>query len=228
MPASPSPSPSRPLMPMCDTFSSSTHSSPASFAYHNTTQSILARAQESYMLQFSPSARSMAGSYSSSSSAAGPSPRKRGQMDDDNDEVDQNDALSMSKQGLVGMKAYNDDMMDEDGDETMMMEDHGDLPLLSRSVISLSRNGVPPLSFTSSQSGTNSSSSSASSLSSSDLFFTPSSSTIAPSQQGRQMKTMPRRALGKTQSLPVEAFMSQVNTGNQLFVPDVFNATDGF
>lgn len=220
---------------MCDTFSSA-HSSPsssiASFAYHNSTQSILARAHESYMLHWSPSARSPSGA----SAGSGPSPRKRVQMDDDDD--DEVILPLSSQQGLVGAEAYDDTMMDEDGDETMiMMMEDGDVPSSSRSMTNITtRHGIPPLSFSNSNSsGSNSSSSSSSSAS--DMFFAPrtestsSSSTITSITQNRQMKTMPKRrgALGKTQSLPVDAFISQIgNTQNQIFVPDVFNATDGF
>lgn len=229
---------------MCDTLSSysgSPHSSAASLSNYNSTFSILARAHEAHLMHnnWSPSS-------SSSLSSARPSPRKRGQLDNDDDEEEEGATLALGMGGMVGAKAY-DDSMDEraEGEETMMMDDEqddNDLPL-SRSARRLfhqqqqqqRQDQVPPLSFGNHGMNSGSSSSASSSSSSSSNMFFPSPSSQAQAQQSRQMKTMPRRALCKTQSLPVEAFMPQfgmdtqnARQGIQQFVPDVFNATDGF
>lgn len=237
---------------MCDSFSSPSYS-----PYEHSTASIFANAQRvhnSYLINWSPGSSSNSGLASNNSS-----PRKRGQLDDDDDDDDdhEDEGIPMRVNGLVGAKAYNkDDGMDEDeADETMMAttEQENDLPLSRSTRLSPYNNHQsysPALSF-GTNSGSNSASSSISLFSNGDLFSNSSSSFASPPHPAaslgndvgatmsgrRQVKTLPRRqGLGKTQSLPVDAFMSHIgmgrdaegNNGGMQLAPDIFNAQDGF
>lgn len=150
-------------------------------------------------------------------------------MEDEEEDVKEvRNGHMMMGNGMVASAPHSDDddAMEEDGDETMMNGQHT----------------IPTLSF-----GT--SSSSCSSSSSTSSFFNTNNNNInndpfssspfqAPlqQQQARQVKTLPirkRMPLGKTQSLPVDAFMNSMGRGNSEqammgITPDVFNAQDGF
>ncbi|KAK9896761.1 hypothetical protein P389DRAFT_83827 [Cystobasidium minutum MCA 4210] len=236
-PGSPSPSPSssshvsRPtgLMPLCNTFSSPSHSPSTRPSYELSTSNIFEtakRVHESYLINWSASSSSNANNFGFTSRNS--SPRKRGQMEDDEDTGIPMSHSGMKVNGLVGARAYNDDEMDEDGDATMM--DDGDVPLSRSGALP---NQSPTLSF-GTGSGTNSASSSISSFGSNNdpfsSFGSHGQNASIPGER-REMKTLPRRqALGKTQSLPVDAFMNHLNSsGNGMqLAPDIFDAEDGF
>lgn len=241
---------------MCDTLSSPSYSpssaNNASLSYEHSTASIFANAQRihnSYLINRSPSSSSSSSTSNSGLASHNSSPRKRGQLDDDDDDHE-DEGMPMRANGLVGAKAYNNnDGMDEDeADETMMAttEQENDLPLSRSTRLSPYNNQQqqysPSLSF-GTNSGTNSASSSISSFSNGDIFSNQSSSTSPAAHLGgptamlgrRQLKTLPKRqGLGKTQSLPVDAFMSHMGMGVDAerggiqLAPDIFNAQDGF